>query len=350
MDLDGDIDLEQTFQVKTLGINPKSPIYISSSPYPTQEIGGTLTSEPDLKAAEDIMCSHCNMSNHHFSHACPSIVRCRKCREAGHTETACLHKLSSLGGETVPCDICQSSTHVEIGCPEVWRSFKYEASTAKTVTSMVICCYNCGGSGHLGGDCLSRKNSSTENNTYSASNLVRYLPSYVPSGFEVVPNRPIFPMRARGQNRSAQVVSDDDNDAANFIRPPTNPKAPRAPPPKMQLARPAAKPQQQRQQQQQRQPQQRHPQQRHPQQKQPQQKQPQQKQGPPKQARMRYPPANQANGPGRNRPASPPLPMRITRSRAGASRQDDTDRYRPSDRPSDTYQYRPGYPPRDYRF
>lgn len=113
-------------------------------------------------------CKHCSAVNEHFSSACPSVLKCQKCKERGHNISECTSKLSRSLADGFICDIC-SGPHVEEKCSWVWRSFKPDESKIRKADRLIVSCYECGSSQHWGDDCLTRPKKKTSNcDTFSA--------------------------------------------------------------------------------------------------------------------------------------------------------------------------------------
>ncbi|MCJ1335250.1 hypothetical protein MMC09_000518 [Bachmanniomyces sp. S44760] len=103
-----------------------------------------------------LYCSTCGTYKDHFSHECPKIRKCPKCRERGHDNDNCPYKLGRLNAKEVQCDLCQREGHVEEACELVWRTSgkPWEATIAKFAVH--LSCYECGMTGHLGNQCPTR--------------------------------------------------------------------------------------------------------------------------------------------------------------------------------------------------
>ncbi|KAE8385513.1 hypothetical protein BDV23DRAFT_18357 [Aspergillus alliaceus] len=96
-------------------------------------------------------CVHCGAWNKHQSSFCPSWRRCQKCRERGHDQQNCQSPLKGSASE-IPCDLCGSSTHLELECDFVWKT-QQEPPSGPVLVS--ISCSHCTSNRHLVGDCPS---------------------------------------------------------------------------------------------------------------------------------------------------------------------------------------------------
>ncbi|KAK4104360.1 hypothetical protein N658DRAFT_251516 [Parathielavia hyrcaniae] len=175
-------------------------------------------------------CRFCSDRGHR-SFSCPTRRRCTKCRQLGHARNDCTEKLA-LPREEMECAFCQSRDHDDASCHELWRSFLFNADTARKVQSLPVFCYCCGRQGHYGAVCGLNPYKTEEENpweTWSQANCDRYWDpassetaiAFATSagstsssgrpdlGKSIVPRRHIF----------FEDASDDD-EAEGFIRPP----------------------------------------------------------------------------------------------------------------------------------
>ncbi|GFF97973.1 hypothetical protein IFM61392_00031 [Aspergillus lentulus] len=97
-------------------------------------------------------CVHCGAWNQHQSIFCPSWRRCQRCRERGHDEEQCSSLLKGSASE-VPCDLCGSSSHLELQCDMMWKIPRQELPSGPVLVS--ISCSHCTSNRHLVGDCPS---------------------------------------------------------------------------------------------------------------------------------------------------------------------------------------------------
>ncbi|KAL4970846.1 zinc knuckle domain protein [Aspergillus stella-maris] len=97
-------------------------------------------------------CVHCGAWNTHQSNLCPKWRRCQRCRERGHDTKQCSSSLKSSASE-VPCDLCGSTTHLELDCDFLWKLPRQDTTAAPCLVS--ISCAHCTSNKHLIGDCPS---------------------------------------------------------------------------------------------------------------------------------------------------------------------------------------------------
>lgn len=90
-------------------------------------------------------CQHCNAFAQHDSLLCPSVKKCQRCREPGHS--IC----QGMKNNTAPCDICTLAGHTEDTCP-IKHYTRQTVPVTETVELWISCCA-CASRSHLVGDC-----------------------------------------------------------------------------------------------------------------------------------------------------------------------------------------------------
>lgn len=94
------------------------------------------------------ICTHCGSVGEHPSRICPSVARCTRCRERGHSADDCA---TGITVTTVPCDLCSSLGHPEQSCPE--RFFPPPRPTQRARVTLWVYCCHCASKSHYVGDC-----------------------------------------------------------------------------------------------------------------------------------------------------------------------------------------------------
>lgn len=97
------------------------------------------------EACPEKTCIHCGAYAEHDSILCPSVKRCQRCREHGHS--AC----QGVKNNTVPCDICTLPGHTEDRCPV--KHYNRHAIPPTAQLNLWISCCICASKSHLVGDC-----------------------------------------------------------------------------------------------------------------------------------------------------------------------------------------------------
>lgn len=152
-----------------------------------------------------LICTVCGNGSEHNTKNCPRIVRCSRCREPGHASSSCQRKVLP---REVTCGWCKLKGHVEEECELFWRTSGRPWESEFTIKSFGLSCYECGGLGHLGNDCPTRrpgKKMGTSTWTLPERSSVD------PKGGILIKGR------AEQRNPFPQVQKDDDR--ANFLQP-----------------------------------------------------------------------------------------------------------------------------------
>ena len=84
-------------------------------------------------------CQHCGEQDKHTSRACPSVKKCTKCMEKGHTEDQCTSKLKRTLAEA-HCERCGDDTHFEDDCSYIWRHIIPEKESVKKAPYLSFFC------------------------------------------------------------------------------------------------------------------------------------------------------------------------------------------------------------------
>jgi hypothetical protein len=173
-------------------------------------------------------CATCGVRGIHFTDVCPKTQRCTKCHERGHQKSECPEKLAATAHESLCCDICKSSKHLESTCHFIWRSFRTGMlKTTKFVVDIPIHCYSCGATGHFGSECGIRHSPLyTEGYSWSISNWRRYVDPQshnralsAGKDFSFLPStRGKKSFNIRGSAQNGTVTPKDDDENIPFIR------------------------------------------------------------------------------------------------------------------------------------
>lgn len=130
-------------------------------------VGHTATS------CSTLSCKFCG-DHEHSDLSCPTRVRCDKCRQLGHQKAKCPEKLALTKDEGLACVICNSPSHLEKDCTELWRSFHPDAGTISRVRFIAASCSLCGSNKHFSTDCSSCRDGYA-NPTWSIENRDQYV-------------------------------------------------------------------------------------------------------------------------------------------------------------------------------
>lgn len=122
------------------------------------------------------VCRHCKAQDIHFAAACPLVVKCRKCREPGHSEATCSSMLIRSAADGFFCDYCKKKGHPEDKCWRVWSTYVPEDIVEpKKIATLNVSCYYCGAADHFGDDCpLDRRRKVGDRRAFSAKEAERY--------------------------------------------------------------------------------------------------------------------------------------------------------------------------------
>lgn len=160
-------------------------------------------------ACELLTCAGCGAHNQHTTQSCPNSARCKKCREQGHDQSHCPYKLKKLAYHEIICDLCNRNGHTEENCELNWRTSGRPWESDLTRGNVRLSCYECGGSGHLGNDCPTRRPGKSMG-TSSWSNSLGHLS--IKSQAEIC-------IKGRGNRQQPINLDDSDDERANFYRP-----------------------------------------------------------------------------------------------------------------------------------
>jgi hypothetical protein len=175
-----------------------------------------------------LTCATCGTHGIHFTDGCPRRQRCTRCHERGHQRSDCPEKLAATAHETLCCDICKSSKHLESACHFIWRSFKPGMlKTTKHVAEIPIHCYSCGATGHFGSECGIRHSPlHTEGYSWSISNWRRYVDPHSQNRALSAGKDFSLPLSTKGKKsfnirgtaQNSNVTPNDDDENIPFIR------------------------------------------------------------------------------------------------------------------------------------
>lgn len=157
-----------------------------------------------------LTCGVCGKRSEHFIQHCPQRKRCNWCREIGHHQSSdCRHKLATTRSE-ITCDWCQRIGHVEKECELLWRTSGRPWESEFAIRTSGLGCYECGGAGHVGNDCPTRRPGKPMG-TSSWSSAGGTQTSSRPQGGMVI--------KGRAKQQESMELDYGDDDTTNFIRP-----------------------------------------------------------------------------------------------------------------------------------
>lgn len=154
---------------------------------------------------DSLICNVCGNRSEHNSKKCPRILRCSRCREPGHGSSSCQRKVLP---REVTCGWCELKGHVEEECELFWRTSGRPWESEFTIKSFGLSCYECGGLGHLGNDCPTRRpGKKMGTSTWT-----------LPERSSVDPKGGIL-IKGRAEQRNPFPQIEKDDDRANFLHP-----------------------------------------------------------------------------------------------------------------------------------
>ena len=158
---------------------------------------------------EVLTCSTCGAVNRHTTQACPNNAKCGKCREQGHDEGHCPYKLKRMAGHEIVCDLCQRNGHIEEDCELVWRTSGRPWESDLAHANLRLSCYECGGSGHLGNSCHSRKPHKVMGTSTWDGGM----------GLVTIKSTQEIKIKGKATRQDPHIIDDSDDERANFYRP-----------------------------------------------------------------------------------------------------------------------------------
>lgn len=154
---------------------------------------------------DSLTCTVCGNRSEHNTKHCPRIVRCSRCREPGHGSSSCQRKVLP---REITCGWCELKGHVEEECELFWRTSGRPWESEFTIKSFGLSCYECGGLGHLGNDCPTRRpGKKMGTSTWT-----------LPERSSVDPKGGIL-IKGRAEQRNPFPQVEKDDDRANFLQP-----------------------------------------------------------------------------------------------------------------------------------
>ncbi|KAJ9657895.1 hypothetical protein H2201_008004 [Coniosporium apollinis] len=184
-------------------------------------------------------CKHCLAVDDHFSSACPSVRKCLKCRERGHSEADCPSKLRCISPGGLVCDLCHETGHFEENCCWLWRTFNINAVPySKKVGRLLVGCYNCGSDLHWGNDCpLHGKKKRFDVTTFSANEANKFILPVAQHAANVKAKRNMG-ISIKGRAEKDAITISDDDEPSVFLGKRVQPPPPRG---KIRVNAPAPK-------------------------------------------------------------------------------------------------------------
>ncbi|KAI1371971.1 hypothetical protein F4677DRAFT_433631 [Hypoxylon crocopeplum] len=166
-------------------------------------------------------CKFCG-SRQHSMYGCPTVQRCSKCHQLGHSGLTCNEVPVPLSEVQIRCAFC-SAEHTEDQCSQIWRTFTLTEEVHKKVRDIPAFCYTCGAKGHYGPECElpDRGGKVTGFTTWSQANRLRYIdPNSQEIALALVNVKPAQPERgnfhirgmAKRQVHTHFVSSDESED------------------------------------------------------------------------------------------------------------------------------------------
>lgn len=154
---------------------------------------------------DSLICNVCGNRSEHNSKKCPRVLRCSRCREPGHGSSSCQRKVLP---REVTCGWCELKGHVEEECELFWRTSGRPWESEFTIKSFGLSCYECGGLGHLGNDCPTRRpGKKMGTSTWT-----------LPERSSVDPKGGIL-IKGRAEQRNSFPQIEKDDERANFLHP-----------------------------------------------------------------------------------------------------------------------------------